>query len=459
MYTRPFWSRRDGVCLSVNSTRSRRMAHVQEFSVTAPPLGKTRCLCHHPPLGQSMKLLYRYLAGQLFPPLVVGAVMLSLVFILSGLFDVIDLLFSVGMGAGSAVKLFLCFLPYVLIITTPIAFLLSCLLTYGRLSEEHEVGAMRAGGFRFFDLLVPAVVLSVAVSAVLLWWTTQVSPAAWRVQEKILLDVVNRTSFIRIFPEGKFNTKLGGDLGGGIVFRAKKVEEEEQMLRGVVIYKMDAKRKQQIDSIIVAPEADVAYDAASSEVLLSLRNAVWHQGGDAFRSLSDEMDASQEIASATASSATYTIAGFGAFQVRIPIGDWILNMLPVRRVGRMNNDDIRREIEAVRRGEIVPDPEKETPEERIRDLRSEIAERFAMALCPIAFALAGVPVGLSMRTGRKSAAFVTCLVILSLYYALFFGVGKSLVEASSLPPSLFLQMPNVLLSIGGVIACWRMSKS
>lgn len=390
-----------------------------------------------------MKLLYRYLAGQLFPPLVVGAIMLSFVLILSGLFDVIELIFSIGVGAASAFKIFLCFFPHVLILTTPISFLLACLLTYGRLSEEHEIGAMRAGGFRFMDLVVPAVALAFMVSLLLLWWTSTVSPAAWRVQESILMNIINKTSFIQIFPEGRFNGNLGGDLGGGIVFRIRQVERDEQKLRGVVVFKMDKKQEQKIDSIITAPEADVSYDADRYEVLLSLHKAVLHQ--------------SQEVAGGETKPASYTIAGFGTLQLRIPIGDWVLRRIPVHSLGRMSNRDLKQEMESVRKGEIHY--EKWTPEERIRNLQRELAHRNALAFCPIALALVGVPVGLTMRTGRKSAAFIICLIILSLYYGLF-AVAKSLAEASgALPPHLLLQAPNLLLIIGGLLACRWMSRS
>lgn len=386
-----------------------------------------------------MKLLHRYLLREIFPPLVLGAALLTFVMMMSSQFDLVERFVGWGIGPLQGVVILLCLLPQLLILTTPIAFVLACLLAYGRLSEEQEIGAMRAGGFRFLDLLRPALLTAAGVAVFLYAFTAHVSPAGLRVLERNLLEIVNQTSFIEIFPEGEFSNPFGEDL----IIRVKRVREERQQLQGVYVYRMDSGYSQGIESIITAPLADVRYTPEDYEIVLTLHDATLY-------------DSPAAAASAGAISATYTLAHFDTCQLQVPIEEYVATAIQSKYpLARLRNGDLRHELE--RLDEDTPRPAGRTLEQHRRLLQEELASRQSWAVSPLVLALVAVPVGLMMRTGRKSTAFLYCLFILAGYYALV-AVFTPYAEFGSGSPWFYHHVPNVIVGALGLVMCRFMGK-
>ena len=75
-----------------------------------------------------MRVLTRYLIGQILTPLALAIGLFSLVLVADRLLDWRQLIFLAGAGSGLLIKLFLCALPWVLTLTIPMAYVLACLL-------------------------------------------------------------------------------------------------------------------------------------------------------------------------------------------------------------------------------------------------------------------------------------------------------------------------------------------
>src|SRR5687767_3496485 len=99
------------------------------------------------------RILPRYMLAQFFPPFLFGLALFSGVLLLDKLFDLVDLLVNKGVSFQLSLRIFILFLPTVLTLTVPMAMLLACLLTFGRLSEEQELTAMRASGLSYRQIL------------------------------------------------------------------------------------------------------------------------------------------------------------------------------------------------------------------------------------------------------------------------------------------------------------------
>jgi lipopolysaccharide export system permease protein len=123
-------------------------------------------------------ILARYLLAQFIPPFLFGLSLFSGVLLLDKIFDLIDLLINKGVPLALSAKIFMLFLPTVLSLSVPMSVLLACLLTFGRLSEDNEILALRSSGLSFRQILWPPLLFAALVAAALVPFNTQLAPRA-----------------------------------------------------------------------------------------------------------------------------------------------------------------------------------------------------------------------------------------------------------------------------------------
>ncbi|HEY2799484.1 MAG TPA: LptF/LptG family permease, partial [Chthoniobacterales bacterium] len=89
--------------------------------------------------------------------------------------------------------------------------------------------------------------------------------------------------------------------------------------------------------------------------------------------------------------------------------------------------------------------------------RTEINKRFSFPFSCLAFALIGVPLGITTHRRETSVGFATGLLV-AIFYFLFVIIADTLREHPGIHPDLLVWFPNVLfLGIGGYLF-WRLSK-
>ncbi len=98
-------------------------------------------------MGAEMTLAL-YFFRQFVPSFFFGFVLFLFVLLLDRLFDIIDLIFNKGVSVSVERALtFTLFIPDGFFpLTSPMACLLACLMTFGRLSEENDLTVVRAAG-------------------------------------------------------------------------------------------------------------------------------------------------------------------------------------------------------------------------------------------------------------------------------------------------------------------------
>lgn len=76
----------------------------------------------------------------------------------------VDLIINKGVEFIQVIKVFVYFLPYVLIFTIPISVLSAVLLGFGRLSSDNEVIALRVSGMSLYKIALPVIICGFIVS-------------------------------------------------------------------------------------------------------------------------------------------------------------------------------------------------------------------------------------------------------------------------------------------------------
>ncbi|MEM7581990.1 MAG: LptF/LptG family permease, partial [Acidobacteriota bacterium] len=112
-----------------------------------------------------MRRLDRYMLAEIIGPLLLGFSVFTFILLIQALFKSARLVISSGVDAGMVGRLLLLSLPWIVVMTIPMAFLFSILIAVGRLSSDSELVAIRAGGVSLFSLYRPIVLLSLLLTS------------------------------------------------------------------------------------------------------------------------------------------------------------------------------------------------------------------------------------------------------------------------------------------------------
>ncbi|MGK7872447.1 MAG: LptF/LptG family permease [Xenococcaceae cyanobacterium] len=152
-------------------------------------LGKSQFLSSF--LG-GLSVMDRYIAAELIPPFLFSVGIFSSVGVAVGtLSDLVNKVFESDLPLRLALQVFLLKLPEFTSYAFPISVLLATLMTYGRLSSDSELIALRSCGVSIYRLVAPAVVLSLVVTGITFLFNELVVPAANYQATTILVKALN----------------------------------------------------------------------------------------------------------------------------------------------------------------------------------------------------------------------------------------------------------------------------
>ncbi len=97
-----------------------------------------------------------------------------------------------GVPLSTVVKITILLLPAFLVQTFAMALLLGGLLSFGRLSGDSEITAVRAAGVSLYRIIAPVSVFSMLVAGVAFWLNEQVVPGAARTSATMMIDLANK---------------------------------------------------------------------------------------------------------------------------------------------------------------------------------------------------------------------------------------------------------------------------
>lgn len=349
-------------------------------------------------------ILARYLLTQFIPPFLFGLSLFSGVLLLDKIFDLIDLLVNKGVPLALSAKIFSLFLPTVLSLSVPMSVLLACLLTFGRLSEDNEILALRSSGLSFRQILWPPLLLAALIAVALVPFNTQLAPRAMGQFRSIHHQIVKMDP-LQIEPN-QFVSLRNIRLYAGEVVRDKK------LLKNVWLYRLFPDYTERV----YAPNGK--WDSNDRQLNLTLLN------GQIERFSRDPAEDFLHIA-------------YKTYGITVPL------MTPTDERSRNWREhtsvELRRELQ---QRTLLQAPTGE--------IRSEYHLRYAIAFAPLALALVGVPLGMTLERGGRGVGFSAAVGVLFVYYLLLV-MGMNLAEKEKVPPPAALWMANAVATVAGLV--------
>ncbi len=156
-------------------------------------------------------VIYRYILRELGLTFIVCIVGLNMVLMMEKILRLSRLMSGIGASYLDMVAVLLLIQPQILVLTIPMALLLSVLLTYGRLGMDNELTVLRSSGMRFGEIARPVFHLSAVLLVFSVFTSLYLVPASSRTLREEINRVLRERAPLSIEP-GVFFTAFKGVL-------------------------------------------------------------------------------------------------------------------------------------------------------------------------------------------------------------------------------------------------------
>jgi lipopolysaccharide export system permease protein len=353
-------------------------------------------------------ILYRYLISEILPPFFVGLLAFTFILFVSRMVKLVELVVTRGVPLLQIGKLFSLILPTFLEMTVPMAFLLAILLGLGRLSNDQEVLAMKASGISPLQILWPAMVIALMISALTLGLTLFARPSANFALKKALYNIA-KSRIGTALKEKVFNNDFPK-----ILIYVEEIIPPGNTAQGVLIVD---KRENAREDIVLGKVARITTDEETNSLGLRLFD------GSIYEREQNRPGFSQ--------------TRFNIYDFKLDL-DELIGPVREKESGpkEMPLFDLLSAIET-----------KQERGDSATGERMELHQRIAFGFVPLIFCLLGVSLTLLPRPSRanRSWGFMLCIFWLMLYYALL-SLGKALGDKSILHPIPAVWLPNFIIT-------------
>jgi lipopolysaccharide export system permease protein len=440
-----------------------------------------------------MHILRSYILRSHLVPFLLGFGVVTFILEMDVLFDYLDLVVNRGVAPQVVALLFLLSLGYIVALSVPCAVLVAVLMTFGRLSQDNEITALRAAGINVGSILIGPISAAFLVAVGLTLFNNHVLPGANHAFANLLIDIGRMRPTVKL-QEGVFITDFPG-----YNLLVRSVNGRTNEMRGVTI--LQAAPDGAITTIL-ADRGTLSYTPDGRTAVLVLKDGQIHEipaeeGGPSryhhmvfkthvihvagaggilertvrdsrtdremsARSLIEERDKLIQQYKKTLELQADRLKQIGL--VDPESGQWIL---PRRR---MNPIEVAgtKVVEAWQRFVGSYDPanavlgtapqhselelfrlERESLRKRIAGLSVEIHKKFSLPAACVVFVLIGAPLGMRVRRAGPGVAFIS--IAFFLFYYLCLVGGEELANRLLLPPWLSMWIANLVLGAWGVL--------
>jgi lipopolysaccharide export system permease protein len=435
----------------------------------------------------TVRILPSYILRLHLVTFLLGFGVVTFVFEMDVLFDYLDLVINRGVPAPAVLQLFALSLGFVIALSVPCAVLISTLMTFGRLSQDNEITALRASGVHLFRAMLPPLAAAGVLALGLTLFNNYVYPDANHAFAGLLVDIGRMRPTVKL-QEGVFITDFPG-----YNLLVQSVNGQTNEMRGVTIYQLHAGSP---PTTILAKRGYLTYSADGKTAILELEDGEIHEipagdegaaryhrlqfrkhtiniqgaGGLLERSVRSargdrEKSAAQLIAEQRETMAEYgrSLASHERRFLAMGVPKKRLAALAPERAPLLAQVSMEL-LSAVRRQDPLDDIVKDFPAlqldvnlwnmernallRRAASLSVEVHKKFALPVACIVFVLIGAPIGMRVRRAGPAVAFVSIGFFL-FYYVCLIG-GEELANRLLLPPWFAMWIANVVLGALGL---------
>ena len=441
-----------------------------------------------------MSLLRSYILRLHLVPFLLGLGVVTFILEMDVMFDYLDLVVNRGVPAGVVLWLFVLSLGYIVALSVPCAVLVAVLMTFGRLSQDNEITALRSSGVNPGNIMLGPLAAAGALAVLLTVFNNHVLPVSNHAFANLLIDIGRKRPTVKL-QEGVFITDFPG-----YNLLVQSVNGRTNEMRGVTIYQSNPGGP---PTTILAKHGFLSYTADGRDAVLELADGEIHEvpaeegGSRRYRRMvfkthvihiagagsmlertvrdtrSDREMSARELldersriyhqydVSLAARRGRLEALGVPAPALRQlapdrqPVGEQLVLWWTDRFGGGVDLDTLSKRNPVIATDLELWRMEREALRRRIAGLSVEIHKKFSLPVACVVFVLIGAPLGMRVRRAGPAVAFVS--VAFFLFYYLCLVGGEELAHRLLVPPWLAMWLPNLVLGAWGLdwtlVAC------
>jgi len=123
-----------------------------------------------------MRLVSRYLLRELILPFILSLLIIVFILFINFLLRAIDRFLGKGLDIQIILEYLFLNLAWIIALSVPMAVLIATLMTFGRLSEDNEINAMRASGISFLSIIRAPLIFGLFIASILIYFNNFILP-------------------------------------------------------------------------------------------------------------------------------------------------------------------------------------------------------------------------------------------------------------------------------------------
>jgi lipopolysaccharide export system permease protein len=353
-----------------------------------------------------------YLLRELLPSFSLGLAGFTFVLLTGRILQLTELFVNKGIPLSFILKFLYCLLPSFLVLTIPMATLLSVLTAFHRLSSDNEMTALKASGVSLYQLIGPVLGFAFAAYLATSFLSLESVPQANAASRSLLFEMARSRAYVGV-RERVFNDDFDG-----IVLYVDQIKPRSFQWDGVFV--SDARNPSKVNTI-VAQEGEILSDPEKLTVTLRLRNGSIHR-------LGDEPDSYQKI-------------DFKTYDLRLDLKTELRSQkAKTKNLADMSLHELGKTLALLRSHNADTKP-----------LWIKIHEKFSIPFACLVFGILGIPLGLQYRSARagRSRGFSYAIGVILVYYLLT-NAGTSLAERGVILLEVGMWGPNAIFLAAGI---------
>lgn len=350
-----------------------------------------------------MKTIYRYILKESLWPFLFGFLFFNFILFVGVVFDLTRLLFVENVPFFKVLELIIFSLPSFFDIVIPVALLFSILLSFGRLSVDGEITALRSSGISLLRVQSPILFFAMALTFVSLLFSAFLTPWSNQRYKSTYQEILIQRPEVQLKEKTIINVDHKRIYNFGL-------DKKTGIMRGVILCEFSPSWNQKF------PQVTFARTGKVTEKKILLEEVELYTFG-----------------------ANYRLSQYGKFT----------RQTIYLRPETEERKDLKKDSWDMTLAEIKRklNREKLSPARR-RKLNIDFQGRIAIPLATVILGIFAIPLGIKVERGDKSISLGISLVIVVVYYILFLA-GNFLSQAGLLSPFLGPWLPNfILLPLG-----------
>jgi len=435
-----------------------------------------------------VKIFHRYILKEHLVPFTLALVVLLFLLLTNFLLRAIDRFLGKGLGLGILVEYVTLNLAWIAALAVPMAVLVATLMSFGRMSHDNEITAMRTSGLSYASIIRPALIFGMLICLGLIYFNNQVLPNANH-KARLLSADINRKRPDLAIEVGLFVDDLPSY---GMMAR----DREGTIFKDVLIYSKDNRTNQMTifadqgtmeiidDAILLHLEDGEIHELALPDhneyrrlkfeqhrIVVPVDNLYLKRRESELRG-DREMNVQMmfekikgyrnkigtvqnRITNRISSQTSYTLSTeLIQEEALVVVERWQADIADSTGLSKQDSIRLMRRADNLRRGLTGDFNLLRSYLKGINRYQVEIHKKFSIPFACIVFVLIGAPVGIMARRGGFVVAISLSLGFFVAYWALLIA-GEELADRGLLSPLLGMWAPNILLAFTGIFLMWQ----